>query len=714
MGKKRGLDKIKGENEPSEWNWKEADNYIERNRDQLAIEQRRDIRMYYVIYAGKTCGIFKNWAGPGGAEEQTGGGVRSISASTWEIAMQLLREGFARESMAGHLPRSPTKPQRTAAGSSVKAGNGFPSEASSSKRPRLNNPSKYPENSHDAFVASANNELRGEKSFDEKDEVAPPPPPELPPLCPEQQRALELAINGENLFITGSGGCGKSRLVKALYDTLTAYGKTVHLLAPTGQAAVNIGGRTIFSYIGWRPDDLGLANSTLVARARKKHIFSRIKSTEVLIIDEISMVERQVFERLSYVLSVIRRGRYEPSAHGAFGGVQIITVGDFCQLPPVKPFKYCYFEMFDEETKIPYSCGLMETSDDLLHYCPRDKSHGQFKDCEKWAFKSDAWHHCTFKNIHLTTIHRQKDEGFVRMLQNIRRGHVDDGELDLLLEKRRVDGNGTFLFSHKSDVKNHNDAKLKSLDGKEVQYQCLDHTQPIGDKKNKRDHEDKSRSQSLGDDDDKHRYHKCLEMKVNMPVILLSNIDVEKGLCNGSQGTVIGFVPRLEDDLKDPNPKHYKGDQVGYDIAKARCEQIGVFKANLDTKLYPEVRFSNGERRVIGPDCSFHNVVTCWKEIDGEVRLALESFSVRTQIPLVPGWAMTIHKSQSLSLDRVTVDLESAWDGRLIYVALSRARSLQGLCVKGSRNKFRENLSLDPEVERFVRDIEERKQDEII
>lgn len=63
---------------------------------------------------------------------------------------------------------------------------------------------------------------------------------------------------------------------------------------------------------------------------------------------------------------------------------------------------------------------------------------------------------------------------------------------------------------------------------------------------------------------------------------------------------------------------------------------------------------------------------------------------------------MTIHKSQSLSLDHVTVDLESAWDGRLIYVALSRARSLQGLCVKGSRNKFRENLSLDPEVERFV------------
>ncbi|KAF4904344.1 ATP-dependent DNA helicase PIF5 [Colletotrichum fructicola] len=227
------------------------------------------------------------------------------AAAADPAVMQLLREGFARESMAGHLPRSPTKPQRTAAGSSVKAGNGFPSEASSSKRPRLNNPSKYPESSHDAFVASANNELRGEKSFDEEDEVAPPPPPELPPLCPEQQRALELAINGENLFITGSGGCGKSRLVKALYDTLTAYGKTVHLLAPTGQAAVNIGGRTIFSYIGWRPDDLGLANSTLVAKARRKHIFSRIKSTEVLTIDEISMVERQVFERLSYVLSVI-------------------------------------------------------------------------------------------------------------------------------------------------------------------------------------------------------------------------------------------------------------------------------------------------------------------------------------------------------------------------------------------------------------------------
>lgn len=67
---------------------------------------------------------------------------------------------------------------------------------------------------------------------------------------------------------------------------------------------------------------------------------------------------------------------------------------------------------------------------------------------------------------------------------------------------------------------------------------------------------------------------------------------------------------------------------------------------------------------------------------------------------------MTIHKSQSLTLDPVTVDLWDAWDGRLTYVALSRARSLQGLQVKASKSNFRDNLALDPEVKRFMMKVE--------
>ncbi|KAI8246842.1 hypothetical protein K4K53_002306 [Colletotrichum sp. SAR 10_77] len=126
---------------------------------------------------------------------------------------------------------------------------------------------------------------RNEASSGEQD--IEPPVPKLP-LSPEQKRAFDLAINGHNLFITGSGGCGKSYLVETLNSEFRARRKKVHLLAPTGQAAVNIGGRTTFSYMGWRPDDLGKSDQTLVDQARGQLVWKRITSTNVLIIDEIN------------------------------------------------------------------------------------------------------------------------------------------------------------------------------------------------------------------------------------------------------------------------------------------------------------------------------------------------------------------------------------------------------------------------------------------
>ncbi|KAE9566434.1 hypothetical protein CGMCC3_g17395 [Colletotrichum fructicola] len=153
---------------------------------------------------------------------------------------------------------------------------------------------------------------------------------------------MDLAMQGHNLFITGSGGCGKSVLVRALYRTLAAryqvMNKMVHLLAPTGQASINIGGRTTYNYAGWTPEDAKKpldGPGSVIKKARGQRIFRRYCNTQVLIIDEISMVENQFFQRLSRVMSVIRN---DPRP---FGGVQIIVVGDFCQLPPVKPFQYC-------------------------------------------------------------------------------------------------------------------------------------------------------------------------------------------------------------------------------------------------------------------------------------------------------------------------------------------------------------------------------------
>ncbi|KAJ0325745.1 hypothetical protein COL5a_007253 [Colletotrichum fioriniae] len=114
----------------------------------------------------------------------------------------------------------------------------------------------------------------------------PVPDPLEPPLCNEQQEAMNLAMAGHNLFITGSGGCGKSVLVKALQTNFEAKHKDVHLIAPTGLAALNINGRTAFNYAGWVPDDKKKSFDAIVEKS-KGEIFDRFRSTDVLIIDEI-------------------------------------------------------------------------------------------------------------------------------------------------------------------------------------------------------------------------------------------------------------------------------------------------------------------------------------------------------------------------------------------------------------------------------------------
>ncbi|GKT95314.1 ATP-dependent DNA helicase PIF1 [Colletotrichum tofieldiae] len=167
--------------------------------------------------------------------------------------------------------------------------------------------------------------------------VEPAALPEGPPLCQEQQDAMDLAMQGHNLFITGSGGCGKSVLVKALYKKLMAIGKSVHLLAPTGQASLNIDGRTTFSYAGWTPNSLNRPLEELIAKSRSKRVFERLLNTDVLIIDEISMVENQFFDRLSRVMSFIRDevalSNGKKRVVGPFGTSRSLSLATFASCP---------------------------------------------------------------------------------------------------------------------------------------------------------------------------------------------------------------------------------------------------------------------------------------------------------------------------------------------------------------------------------------------
>ncbi|KXH47858.1 ATP-dependent DNA helicase PIF1 [Colletotrichum nymphaeae SA-01] len=549
-----------------------------------------------------------------------------------------------------------------------------------------------------------------DRSSGEKGPAIAEAAPEFP-LCPEQQHALDLAMQGHSLFITGSGGCGKSVLVKALNQAFEAQNKTVYLVAPTGQAATNINGRTTFSYAGWDTNAPRETLRTLIQGARRTSVYARIESTDVLIIDEISMVESEFFNRLSDVIGMLRREAFArgddkicrkqtaDSVRRPFGGIQVIAVGDFCQLPPVQPFQYCTEEVeYDEPDKLSTPCHryvkeqtMVLDKERKLHFCPLDQAHPTFPDAQKWAFNSRAWAECNFEYIHLTKIHRQTDEKFITMLQNIRLGHTTDSDLNVLLQHREV-RNGIALFSKRQEAQAYNNGELKKLPSKEELFNALDHPEDLGE-------------------DKKNRFNKQLSLKAGMPVVLLANLDVENGLCNGSQGKLVRFVRKLDecDKPKMPDRENYKEDNYAFEVACARYKQMSHYiNGPLGAKGFPEIIFATGKSRVILPYCNMHNIETeIIRTVNGSKKV-LKAYSARAQIPLVPGWAMTIHKSQSLSLDRVSVNLQNVWDGRQTYVALSRARSLGGLKVIGNKSKMRRTLPLDPEVSRFMKEVERR------
>lgn len=164
-----------------------------------------------------------------------------------------------------------------------------------------------------------------------------PKPITEPSLCPEQQRLVKVIMSGRNVFYTGSAGCGKSTVLKNFVERLKGqfvtrfddqrkpnqYYKTVDIIAPTGRAALDINGSTFWTYAGWTPDSMKKPLEKLKDAAQGKWVRKRLKATDVLVIDEISMVEAHHLERLNHVMQAAR-GNVRP-----FGGVQLVVTGDF-------------------------------------------------------------------------------------------------------------------------------------------------------------------------------------------------------------------------------------------------------------------------------------------------------------------------------------------------------------------------------------------------
>ncbi|KID62733.1 ATP-dependent DNA helicase PIF1, partial [Metarhizium hybridum] len=514
-----------------------------------------------------------------------------------------------------------------------------------------------------------------------------------PELCQEQRELIDLIASGRNVFFTGSAGCGKSTVLKAAVRKLQEMGKElrkeVHVVAPTGRAALEVDGMTAFNYMGWNVDTLKDPIEKLKTWAQgytRKNTRHRLQRTEVLIIDEISMMENHHLERMDICMKKIKQGGHPAPA--PFGGVQVIVTGDFCQLPPVKPFQHCI------------ECGKKMKDDDYgtERNCP--ENHGPFQECDKWAFRSRVWEECNFIYVELKQIHRQNDEKFLKMLQKCRLGiPLSMDETNTLMDPRRHVTDATRLFPTTKEVSRVNKIEFEKLKTKKFTYQALDgfnrnYHKELDDLWK---HFEDGTLEALED----HCLERQVQLRTGMLVVLQVNLDLRAKLCNGSQGTIVGF--EAYDDAKRPRAwsghtessgPHAEGPTIYGENAALREQQVKSFISRQKDKVWPRVRFQNGLERTIYAEC----MVTSAGNYKPYALL------YRTQIPLMAGWAMTIHRSQGMTLDRVIVDLTRAFEEAQVYVALSRVRSLAGLKINGSSSGLSVGHGGNADVIRFLRE----------
>jgi len=429
-------------------------------------------------------------------------------------------------------------------------------------------------------------------------------------LSKEQKYAFHKFKKGENLFITGPGGTGKTKLIHTLVQYMEINTMKYQVCAMTGCAALLLGckSRTLHSWSGIKLAK-GPIEAILRQVSRNKKAVSAWKKIKVLIVDEVSMMSKKIFELCEKLGRIIRKNE-QP-----FGGIQVVFTGDFYQLPPVG----------DENDQ----------------------------DTTKFAFESQKWFQVfpLENNIQLTQMFRQKDENYIKILLEIRKGEVSEESKEILKKyvKRPFDKNehnGTIptkLFPVKSKVEYVNNAMFSKLDGEEIIFENIEKSNYTTFVESNKiiDTETLLKCQSLTAEEILYEIEtmnkninidKMLRLKRGALVMCTFNIDLENGICNGSQGIIVDF--------KESN-------------------------GNEDFVKLPVVMFSNGQKRVIS-----------YQYYQNEEYPSI----VIAQIPLCLAWALTIHKIQGATLEMADMDLgKSVFEYGQSYVALSRIKSMNGL-----------------------------------
>lgn len=418
-------------------------------------------------------------------------------------------------------------------------------------------------------------------------------------FSPEAQNALDIMTNSSNnLFLTGRAGTGKSTLLE--HFKLISKKKIV-ILAPTGVAALNVGGETIHSFFNLKPNFELDEVTNKYKKPKRENLF---KNLQTIVIDEISMLRADILDAIDIYLQKTRKTK-EP-----FGGIQMIFIGDLYQLPPVvgRDDKEKFFNAYNT----PFFFGSVVFTKIGLEF------------------------------IELQTIYRQKNSDFIDILNNIREDKLTQKDIEKLntrVKKEFDDSKYIYLTTTNKNAKNINEKKLKDIKSDMYTFEA--------------DIEGQVQS-------NQHPTETTLNIKIGSQIMFVYN-DKERRWVNGSIGTIIDI-----DKIKSLVTIRL---QNGYEV------EVEPYTWEISRYI-----LENGEFQ---------------RDIIGEF----------TQMPFKLAWAITIHKSQGKTFDKLVIDLEfGSFAHGQTYVAFSRATSLDGIILKRA---IRSNdIKMDSMITYFLKDVQ--------